>query len=33
MERIRGASEACDFVRQINISPAAAAFDEAMKSE
>ena len=33
MDRIRGASEACEFVKKINISPAAAAFDEAMKSE
>jgi len=33
MERMRGASEACDFVKHINITPAAAAFDDAMKNE
>jgi sugar phosphate isomerase/epimerase len=33
MERLRGATEAYDFVKKINIAPAAGAFDEALKSE
>jgi len=33
MERILGASEACAFVNNINISPSTTAFDEAMKND
>lgn len=33
MERMRGASEACDFAKHININPAAGAFDDALKNE
>jgi len=33
MERIRGASEACEFVKKINISPAGGSFDDALKNE
>ncbi|MEI7616316.1 MAG: sugar phosphate isomerase/epimerase family protein, partial [Actinomycetota bacterium] len=33
MERILGASEACAFVKNINISPSTTAFDEAMKND
>jgi sugar phosphate isomerase/epimerase len=33
MDRIRGASEACDFVKHININPASGAFDDALKNE
>jgi sugar phosphate isomerase/epimerase len=33
MERIRGASEAYEFVKKINISPAEAAFDTGLKKE
>jgi sugar phosphate isomerase/epimerase len=33
MDRMRGASEACDFVKHININPAVGAFDDALKNE
>ncbi len=33
MDRMRGASEACDFVKHININPASGAFDDALKNE
>jgi sugar phosphate isomerase/epimerase len=33
MDRMRGASEACDFVKHINIDPASGAFDDALKNE
>jgi sugar phosphate isomerase/epimerase len=33
MDRMRGAREACDFVKDINISPATGAFDDALKNE
>jgi len=33
MERIRGASEAYEFVKKVNISPAIGAFDDALKNE
>lgn len=33
MERMRGASEAYDFVKHININPAEGAFDDALKNE
>ena len=33
MERFRGASEACEFTKKINIVPSTQAFDEAMKSK
>lgn len=31
MDRIRGASEACDFVKDIDINPASGAFDDSLK--
>jgi hypothetical protein len=31
MDRIRGASEAFEFVKKINISPSTVAFDETLK--
>ncbi len=31
MDRLRGAKEACEFVRHINIDPASGAFDDALK--
>ncbi len=31
MDRLRGAKEACDFVKHININPATGAFDDALK--
>ena len=33
MERFRGALEACEFTRKINITPSTQAFDEALKSK
>jgi sugar phosphate isomerase/epimerase len=33
MDRLRGATEAYDFVKGINISPSAVAFDDALKNE
>ncbi len=32
MDRFRGASEACEFVKKIDINPASGAFDDALKS-
>lgn len=31
MDRLRGASEACEFVKRINITPSTTAFDEMLK--
>lgn len=33
MDRIRGASEACEFVKKINITPSTQAFDEMLKNK
>ncbi len=33
MDRLRGATEAYDFVKEINISPSSAAFDDALKNK
>ncbi len=33
MERVFGATEACEFVKKINFSPSTMAFDDALKSE
>ncbi|MGC8787058.1 MAG: sugar phosphate isomerase/epimerase family protein, partial [Anaerolineae bacterium] len=32
MDRIQGATEACEFIRRMNFSPSAMAFDESIKA-
>ncbi|HAL73571.1 MAG TPA: AP endonuclease, partial [Clostridiales bacterium] len=33
MDRVFGATEACEFVKKINFSPSTVAFDQAMKND